>query len=313
MNDYNILDEQGLEDLSLAIKRYVAARIAEQKLVIDGIDTNATEALEKATETESSFAALSAVIDSMFELINGRINAKYNFIGSGDITANGQIVGKRGVAAMGIASTDVVTGGEGQSYTPIAYEDIPLQNVEHTDVLPTAYALNMVLQALEREITERKAEDKTLDTFIKNVRRTGIVIGSTQVRIGDTVTAEQLKEILSLGTASRMSAEDVASSQALNDEIKERKEKEKTLEDDLKSVATSLGLLGNKVDTMQNPITEDDFDALPAKEKKLYFVTDNKGKRLMKIYYGVTMIARRKEGSEAVSFVFPATFPMVFG
>lgn len=77
------------------------------------------------------------------------------------------------------------------------------------------------------------------------------------------------------------------------------------------------GSIGNKVAKLLKesqdikPITQEQYDAIEDKGFKLYFIADEDG--LLFIYYGDTIIARRKDDDETITNVFPLVFPIVFG
>lgn len=115
-----------------------------------------------------------------------------------------------------------------------------------------------------------------------------------------------------LGTAAYKEEGYFAKAADLERETVDRRQEQSQLAKDIKDATDLLGILAEDMAHYSDPITEEEFGNLPAKGKRLYFVVNNKG-RLMYIYYGNTLIARRREGSETLSFIFPAIFPMVFG
>lgn len=59
------------------------------------------------------------------------------------------------------------------------------------------------------------------------------------------------------------------------------------------------------------PMTIEEYNALEEKMPTLYFITDEQG--VVRIYYGLTLIARRKAEGEATNLGFPLVLPIVFG
>lgn len=380
----NIIDEWTLENvLAPAIKRYVNAiadaqslRINEVQKTADNASGKATDAVTAAQSAEDAAQALADTLASLFEIVGNTIRSKMDVRVMGNLTASEGIVGEHGVAALGIIETAEYEGGGGGGYIPKTYSEISGISHEHTNELPTAYALKMVLDALNvtsrdlsREVNARVNQMSQLVNFIQeSVIEKGIVIGNVRVPIDGTISVTQLQQLLSLGTAATFNSEHFATSEQgakadtalqpadvditegnadgslmvmiggvrkevkpkgvnsaamreenffaksgdLKTEQEERMLFEKNTTDIMQTMLSVLGGLSQKVDGMQVPITQEQYDALPAKEKRLYFIVNNKS-RLMRIYYGVTLVARRKEGGEDVAFVFPAVFPMIFG
>lgn len=68
-------------------------------------------------------------------------------------------------------------------------------------------------------------------------------------------------------------------------------------------------LFGGSSSANNNPMTLEAYNAIAAKENRLYFIADSEGV-LVYIYYKDTLIAKRGETSSMSSF--PLVFPYVF-
>lgn len=58
-------------------------------------------------------------------------------------------------------------------------------------------------------------------------------------------------------------------------------------------------------------ITQAQYDSLSEYQSRLYFVKSDRG-RLLRIYYGGTLVARRADESENISLGFPYEIPVLF-
>lgn len=60
------------------------------------------------------------------------------------------------------------------------------------------------------------------------------------------------------------------------------------------------------------PMTESQYNSIPVKDTTFYFIITPSG-NLAEIYWGSTLIARRRQDGEDVNLAFPLVLPFVFG